>query len=100
VCLNAGLVIEIDGESHALTEDSDRTRDDYLSARGLLVLRFSNHDVMNNAEGVYQSVVSTLTAARAAGNTPTPDPSPQGGGRRKGKAAPQVRREGRAEASP
>jgi very-short-patch-repair endonuclease len=82
-CLHAGLVIEIDGETHGdpVVQKNDVTRDQYLVVRGFRVLRFSNHDVMTNREGVYESVVAALEGR--TGNhraTPPPQPSPQGGG--------------------
>ena len=56
------LVIEIDGESHATPEavayDVERTI--FLQAQGLTVLRFTNHEVMSNLEGVYQALVNWI----------------------------------------
>jgi len=82
-CLDAKLVIEVDGDTHGADQISlaDSARDEYMASRGILVLRFSNADVMQNAEGVFSEVASVLGAVSRATNTPTPDPSPQGGGR-------------------
>ena len=71
------VVIEVDGDSHALTADYDAARDRYLIGRGYRVLHFSNGDVMGNPEGVYE-----LIAAALSGIAPTPrrqplDPIPQ-----------------------
>jgi very-short-patch-repair endonuclease len=61
-CHQAKLVIEIDGAQH--TEDAnigqDETRTQFLQARGYRVLRFWNHDVMRNAEGVVLTVLDVL----------------------------------------
>jgi len=75
-CLHAGLVIELDGETHAsgLAQSNDATRDDYLAGRGFSVLRFSNDDVMTNPEGVF-TVISTALATRPTSQraaTPSP----------------------------
>ncbi|WP_374627596.1 endonuclease domain-containing protein [Devosia sp.] len=88
-CLHAGLVIELDGETHAsgLAQSNDATRDDYLAGRGFHVLRFSNDDVMTNPEGVF-TVISTALATRPANlRAATPSPTlpawgrvPAGGG--------------------
>lgn len=53
------LVIEIDGDSHfdeqGKVYDSERTA--VLEWLGLQVLRFTNLDVMENIEGVYEEVM-------------------------------------------
>jgi very-short-patch-repair endonuclease len=82
-CIHAQLIVEVDGDTHGgeIAQSNDRTRDEYLSARGFTVLRFSNDDVLNRAEGVFDIVAATLehrpTSHRAS---PPPQPSPQGGG--------------------
>ncbi|ODT81474.1 MAG: hypothetical protein ABS76_11565 [Pelagibacterium sp. SCN 64-44] len=78
-CLKAGLVVEIDGDTHAgaLAQSNDAVRDDYLRGRGFTVMRFSNHDVTGNPEGVFQVVASYLDTLPPI---PPPQPSPQGGG--------------------
>jgi len=78
-CLTASLVIEIDGDTHgsALARSNDASRDDYLRGRGFTVMRFSNHDVTSNPEGVFQIVASYLDTLPLS---PPPQPSPRGGG--------------------
>ena len=78
-CIAAGLVVEIDGDTHGadLAMSNDAVRDDYLNGRGFTVMRFSNRDVLSNAEGVF-SVVASHLEMRAP--IPPPQPSPQGGG--------------------
>ena len=46
-CAKARLVIELDGSQHyeEQEEEYDKSRDEWLSAQGLLVLRFSNYDL-------------------------------------------------------
>ena len=47
-CHAAMLVIEVDGEIHALQAEYDAERDAYLIASGLRVLRFSNDRIMHD----------------------------------------------------
>jgi very-short-patch-repair endonuclease len=74
VCHRAKLVIELDGGQHdrQRVEDAERTR--AIESRGYRVLRFWNNDVFGNIDGVLHDIQCALT--------PTPDPSPQGGGER------------------
>jgi adenine-specific DNA-methyltransferase len=58
----AGLVVEMDGDSHFTPEaqDYDCERDAYLSALGLTVLRFTNQDIMSQKEEVLSRIVETI----------------------------------------
>jgi very-short-patch-repair endonuclease len=73
VCHERGLIIEIDGGQHA-ENARDVERDRWLDAKGYRVLRFWNHDVLRNRNGVLEVI-----AAAAAEATPLPNPPPQGG---------------------
>jgi very-short-patch-repair endonuclease len=83
-CLEARLVIELDGAQHGETIDYDARRDRQLAAQGYRTLRFWNNDVMENLEGVLD-VIGRACAERlpspshrfAAG----PSLSPRGEGR-------------------
>jgi very-short-patch-repair endonuclease len=70
----AHLVIEVDGGQHAVRTEADMERTRALEASGYRVLRFWNNDVLNNVDGVLEAIQRAITT------TPTPDPSPQGGG--------------------
>ena len=62
------LVIEIDGGQHAESErDAVRTR--YLQARGYRVIRFWNHEVLGNLDGVVAEIERVLATI------PSPSPS-------------------------
>ena len=76
-CLSAKLVIEVDGGQHALAQAAayDERRTAYLESLGFHVLRFSNPDVMLNIDMVLDTVHAALVRT-----TPTPYPSPRGGG--------------------
>ena len=77
VCHQSRLIVEVDGGVHAIDDVAwrDARRDEWLKARGYRVIRLSNRDVIANVELVVRRIIAA-TAAR----TPTPDPSPQGGG--------------------
>lgn len=59
-CSKLRLVIEIDGDSHAENKEYDETRTNILNQYGLRVLRYTNQDVMNNLEGVYQDLMQII----------------------------------------
>ena len=69
VCLDRRVVIELDGGQHAEAEGYDWTRDAWLKAQGFEVMRFWNHEVLQNLEGVLTVVYDTLAHPAA--------PSPQ-----------------------
>ncbi|MGE3991716.1 endonuclease domain-containing protein [Pseudorhodoplanes sp.] len=70
------IVIEVDGGQHAAEVASDQRRTERLEADGYCVLRYWNHDVLLNVDGVLEDIQRAIAA------TPTPNPSPQGGGER------------------
>jgi very-short-patch-repair endonuclease len=57
VCLNAKLVIEIDGASHEARQDYDCERSRHLQAMGYDVLRFTNEDVYRNRDAVVETIL-------------------------------------------
>ncbi|MDO5692081.1 MAG: endonuclease domain-containing protein [Pseudomonadota bacterium] len=71
-CMEVRLVIELDGGQHASPEAvaHDRRRSAMLQAAGFLVLRFWNHEVLQDTEAVLQRI-STVLQMRAAALTPT-----------------------------
>jgi very-short-patch-repair endonuclease len=65
VCHAAKLVIEIDGGQHfeSRQEQRDARRDAYLANKGFRVLRFDNHDVLANREGVLETIAAAIGLA-------------------------------------
>ena len=57
-CHKAGIVVELDGSQHYLPENhpQELQRTQYLESQELLVLRFSNLDVMNHFSRVCESI--------------------------------------------
>ena len=76
-CLHAGLVIELDGETHGgdVARSNDAIRDDYLAGRGFSVLRFTNDDVMTNPEGVFTVISNVLATRPTSQRAATPSPT-------------------------
>ena len=60
-CHQARLVVELDGSQHYSPEEQayDKKRTAYLESQGLLVLRFSNLDVMRRFRDVCQAIDTT-----------------------------------------
>ena len=77
VSLEKRLIIELDGGHHAVIGDEDVVRDRCLSCNGFKVLRFWNHDVMQNREGVLETI---RKACLGQGLHPPPAPPVKGGG--------------------
>jgi very-short-patch-repair endonuclease len=75
VCRERRLIIEIDGGRHA-TSKGDAVRDQWLRERHYRVLRFWNNDVMQNIDGVLETIAGALHMERP------PHPVPASGGDR------------------
>jgi len=83
VCLEASLVLEVDGGQHAEDSDKDGIRTRWLEDKGFRVMRFWNNDVLSNVEGVKLAIWNCLKgheAAHPSGGSskvlPPPQPSP------------------------
>ncbi|WP_276310002.1 endonuclease domain-containing protein [Phenylobacterium kunshanense] len=76
-CHDARLIVELDGGIHDLPSVAarDLDREAWLTGRGYRVMRFSNNE---HPEDVVRVILERISA-----DTPTPDPSPQGGGEQK-----------------
>jgi very-short-patch-repair endonuclease len=81
-CPAKGLIVELDGETHAAQKDDQR--DVTLATRGFTTIRFTNDDVRDNMDGVLTTILENLRALpdRWPGPQlgPTPNPSPEGEG--------------------
>ncbi len=74
-CVDAQLIIELDGGQHNTVEAQakDAQRTEFLKTKGFEVIRFWNNDVINNPEGVLETISATLS------KRPHPAPLPQAG---------------------
>ena len=61
-CHQAKLVVEVDGDYHddAETSRNDKVRNAYMKSLGLKVLRFNNHEVLNNTDKVVGKISRIL----------------------------------------
>nr|WP_315382673.1 endonuclease domain-containing protein [uncultured Sphingomonas sp.] len=66
-CAPALLAIEVDGEAHARGDrpERDATRDAWLKARDVRVLRYTATDVLNHTESVVGQIVAIAIDRRA-----------------------------------
>ena len=60
VCLEAMLIIEVDGAQHAQNTISDRARTKTLREAGFKVVRFWNNEVLEQMEAVKELIWTTL----------------------------------------
>ena len=80
-CLRHRLIVEVDGEIHATdaAKTYDAARTDWLCRNGYRVVRISNRQVTVDIQPALCRFATEL-----GGSTPTPNPSPQGGGEHAG----------------
>ena len=79
-CIRAKLIVELDGDQHAEAAQLayDQRRSDLLRSRGFTVIRFWNHEVLQETEEAVERIYQALEEAKAA---PSPSPLPQQSGR-------------------
>jgi len=58
LCVEAALLVEVDGSHHSVETDAARTQ--FLEARGYRILRFWNNEVLENLDGVLEVIASTI----------------------------------------
>jgi len=61
-CLEAKLIVEVDGSQHQEFGAYDRNRDQYLRRCGLVVLRFWDNDVLTQTQSVLEAISNALTS--------------------------------------
>ena len=76
ICLETRLIVELDGGQHSNQTASDAERSAWLETQGFRVMRFWNHEVLQNIEAVKESI-------REAFLPPHPNLPPQGGKEKK-----------------
>lgn len=61
-CASAKLVVEVDGAGHfePVNLHLDQKRDHALMERGLLVLRFNNHQVLTQTDAVLEEICTQV----------------------------------------
>jgi very-short-patch-repair endonuclease len=60
LCHQARLVIEVDGGQHEPSSLQEAERSRFLKSQGYRVLRFWNHEILENPDGVHAMIVGHL----------------------------------------
>ncbi|NYD89244.1 endonuclease domain-containing protein [Sphingomonas melonis] len=66
LCFSERLVIEVDGDTHAATPETDAIRTRFIQRQGFSVIRFANPDVMTNLDGVLAHISFSLREKEGA----------------------------------
>ena len=69
-CAKLMLAIEIDGDTHAGQKQYDEDRTKNLNKFGVEVIRYTNAEVLNNLEGVYQDLHKRISARKPPKSQP------------------------------
>ena len=70
VCLEARLIVELDGGQHAENVERDQRRDEWLHAQNFKVMRFWNDQALQETDAVLEAIMCAFN------NAPPPHPSP------------------------
>jgi very-short-patch-repair endonuclease len=65
ICLEHRLIIEMDGSQHLDSEEYDKNRTIYLESLGFKVIRFWNHEVLQNTQIVLSVIYDELKRKNA-----------------------------------
>ncbi len=76
-CMELKLVIEIDGDTHAISPQKDRARDLSLSQAGYKVLRYTNSQAVNELDDVVEDIYRHVQRLLS---DPLPNPPRKGEG--------------------
>ncbi|RJR43465.1 MAG: endonuclease domain-containing protein [Deltaproteobacteria bacterium] len=74
ICIEKKVVIEVDGGQHGEYEEADRQRTAFLTEQGYRVMRFWNHEVLQETDAVMDTIFGSLEDL-----PPPPGPLPQPG---------------------
>jgi very-short-patch-repair endonuclease len=73
-CLEAKLIVELDGGQHVEAAGYDENRTRFIEAQGYRVLRFWNNEVLTQTDAVRERILQALQD-----DNPHPSPLPQAG---------------------
>src|SRR5690606_3325634 len=57
-CVEANIVIELDGPSHEEASDYDHNRQDYFQSLGLRVVRFQNAQIYHAMDSILENLIA------------------------------------------
>jgi len=65
-CVALKLIVEVDGKDHFTNagRTADRSRDQYLTELGYVVLRFPGYEVLRDSRSVYDQIAKTIAEIR------------------------------------
>jgi very-short-patch-repair endonuclease len=71
-CPSAKLIVEVDGEQHALEDhpERDRVRTAWLEAQGYSVIRFWTNEVMQDLDAVCNAILAAARGEWRGGPSP------------------------------
>ena len=69
LCFSEKLVVEVDGDTHAETNEYDAARMRFIEREGYRVLRFANNDVLQNLDGVIAAISLSFQEREGARST-------------------------------
>ena len=72
VCMELHLVVELDGGQHAEQVEYDHRRDAWLCSQGYVVLRFWNHEVLQQTDAVLEQLRLEVEQQRPSPPAPLP----------------------------
>ena len=67
ICLEARLIIEVDGSQHADQKEQDQSRGELLRASAYRVLRFWNLEVLSQVDSVIERIAEVLRQTQRRG---------------------------------
>ncbi len=71
VCVERKLVVEVEGPIHELQKSEDLDCEDNIQGEGFSIIRFTNHEVLNNLNQVIEKIVSKLSTPSPGGEAIT-----------------------------
>lgn len=82
VCLERKIIVEIDGGQHTEHLAYDSRRSGELRSRGFRIVRFWNHEVLNDIDAVLEVIRGELMPSSESSPHPNPPPAERGEGRK------------------
>lgn len=67
LCVEARLIVELDGGQHGMQIEKDAARTKALEAAGYTVIRFWNNEALANTEGVLETIQLAVLNAKGGG---------------------------------
>lgn len=78
VCLDAKVIVELDGSQHLMQVSYDQKRDSFLKMNGYNVLRFHNNEFLDNLDSVLDLIAQALLVSPHSNSLPQGERGPEG----------------------